>query len=116
MDEKITVKKFFATVAYAFKVIFSASKAGPALKILFMLLKSTLPFINVYILNDLLNSLTADVINTETVMSKAFLLVGFTVIQSLSNRIMGIVDGIFNEKITMYCKELFMKKQMVLPL
>ena len=116
MDEKITVKKFFATVAYAFKVIFSASKAGPALKILFMLLKSTLPFINVYILNDLLNSLTADVINTETVMSKAFLLVGFTVIQSLSNRIMGIVDGIFNEKITMYCKELFMKKQMVLPM
>ncbi len=116
MNEKITVKKFFDTIGYSFKVLFSASKLGPIIKMLFMLIKSTLPFIDVYILNDLLNLLTEDIIDKKVVMSKVFLLIGFTVLQSLLNRIMGIIEDIFNEKVNVYCKEKFMKKQMVLPM
>ena len=116
MGEKITIKKFFGTIAYSFKITFNASKLRPVIKILFMLFKSTLPFINIYLLNSLLNSLTADTVDEKFVIAKALLLIGFTVIQSLSNRIMGIIEGLFNEKAGVYCRNLFIKKQMVLPM
>ena len=116
MDKKIGVKDYFSSLFYAFKIILSTNIFYPVIQIGLMFIQNTLPFISLYIFNDLMNQLSAENIDSRRVILTAVYFIAFSGIQMLCGCMLNLLRSILLDKMNLKCQELFIKKQLDIPM
>lgn len=112
MDKKIGVKDYFSSLFYAFKIILSTNIFYPIIQIGLMFIQNTLPFIGLYIFNDLMNQLSAENIDSRRAILTAVYFIAFSGIQMLCGCMLNLLRSILLDKMNLKCQELFIKKQL----
>ena len=116
MDKKIGVKDYFSSLFYAFKIILSTNIFYPIIQIGLMFIQNTLPFIGLYIFNDLMNQLSAENIDSRRAILTAVYFIAFSGIQMLCGCMLNLLRSILLDKMNLKCQELFIKKQLDIPM
>ena len=116
METKINARLYFKSVLNAFKITFKANWFYPFSQVLMLLIQNTLPFISLYMFNRLLNLLSSDNIDPREAIATAVIYIVFLGAQMLISTFMGTLVSILTERMDLKFQEMYIKKQMNLPL
>ena len=116
IDSKVSVKLYFESVFDAFRITFKANWFYPFSQILMLVIQNTLPFISLYMFNRLMNLLSADSIDSREAIIMAVIYIVFMGAQMLISTFANTLNGILDEKMSLKFQEMYIKKQMDLPL
>lgn len=116
IDSKVSVKLYFKSVFDAFRITFKANWFYPFSQILMLVIQNTLPFISLYMFNRLMNLLSADSIDPREAIITAVIYIVFMGAQMLISTFANTLNGILDEKMSLKFQEMYIKKQMDLPL
>ena len=116
METKINARLYFKSVLNAFKITFKANWFYPFSQVLMLLIQNTLPFISLYMFNRLLNLFSSDNIDPREAIATAVIYIVFLGAQMLISTFMGTLVNILTERMDLKFQEMYIKKQMNLPL